>query len=253
MCLILVAVDAHPQYRLVVAANRDEFFDRPTARAAFWPDAPHLIAGKDLREGGTWIGVTRMGRIAAVTNYRHPESNKTGSPSRGKLVAEFLLGEEPPVPYLERLSGSKDRYSGFNLLAGQREEIYWYSNYGKEIRRLPSGIHGLSNHLLDTPWPKVEKGKKLLAEILAAEAPPAEDLFQMLEDHEPAPDESLPDTGVGLESERMLSPVFISSPGYGTRSSTIIMMSRDGSIKFTERSFDPRGDRTDASFVIWQA
>jgi uncharacterized protein with NRDE domain len=250
MCLILVAVDAHPKYGLVIAANRDEFYDRPTEPAAFWPGAPGLLAGRDLREGGTWIGITRTGRISAVTNYRDPVSMKPGSPSRGKLVADFLLGRENAVQYLERLAPDADRYSGFNLLAGQREEIYWYSNHGKEIAKLVPGIHGLSNHLLDTPWPKVKKGTDALGMVLAAEVPSVEELFRLLADRAAASDSSLPDTGIGLESERMLSPLFIASPGYGTRSSTIIMMDRNGSIAFTERSFGPGGDWTDRSYLI---
>lgn len=250
MCLILLAVDAHPKYKVVIAANRDEVYDRPTAPAAFWPDAPQLLAGRDLREGGTWIGVTSEGRIAAVTNYRHPESVKPGSPSRGNLVSGFLLGKETPVQYLERLSRNANIYSGFNLLVGQREEICWYSNYGKGITKLLPGIHGLSNHLLDTPWPKVEKGRQALSGILAAEELSVEELFQTLMDRDAAPDKSLPDTGVGLPLERMLSPVFIASPGYGTRSSTIILMDGNGDITFTERSFNLQGGWSDAHFLI---
>ena len=250
MCLIVVAIDAHPKFKLVIAANRDEFYDRPTAPAAFWPEAPQLLAGRDLRESGTWIGITTERRIAAVTNYRDPESLKAGSPSRGKLVSNFLLGREHPIQYLEQLSRDPNKYSGFNLLVGQREEIYWYSNHGKEIRKLSPGIHGLSNHLLDTPWPKVKKGCEALGRILAAENPSTEELFQSLMDHTAAADESLPDTGIGLETERMLSPVFIASPGYGTRSSTIIILDRNGGITFTERSFSTQGDWTDASFLI---
>lgn len=250
MCLILVAVDTHPKYKLVIAANRDEFYDRPTAPAAFWHDAPRLLAGRDLREGGTWIGVTREARIAAVTNYRQPELNMAGSPSRGKLVAGFLLGQESPVHYLERLSRDAASYSGFNLLVGQSEELYWLSSHGKEIRKLSPGIHGLSNHLLDTPWPKVERGRRALGGILTAADPSAEEIFQCLMDKTTVPDEDLPDTGVGLELERMLSPVFIASPGYGTRSSTVILLERNGSLTFTERSFGPAGDWTERSFTI---
>ena len=250
MCLVIVAIDAHPKYSLVIAANRDEFYARPTAPALFWPDAPQVLAGRDLREGGTWIGVTRTGRIAAVTNYRDPESIKVGSPSRGNLVSNFLLGREHPVQYLEQLSPDADRYSGFNLLVGQREDIYWYSNQAKETRKLSPGIHGLSNHLLDTPWPKVKKGSEALGRILAAGDPFAEELFQLLMDRAAAPDDSLPDTGVGLELERMLSPVFIASPGYGTRSSTIILLDSNGSITFMERSFSIQGEWSDAIFLI---
>jgi len=240
MCLILVAVDAHPKFRLVIAANRDEFFDRPTAPAAFWPEAPDLLAGRDLREGGTWIGITRGGRVAAVTNFRHPAANRDGSPSRGRLVADYLLGRDLPDAYLERVSREADRYSGFNLLAGQPDALYWYSNHGKGIGKLPPGTHGLSNHLLNTPWPKVEKGREALRAALAADEPSAETVLRCLVDRAVPPDELLPDTGVGLEMERMLSPVFIESPGYGTRSSTVILIGRDGGVTLVERSFGAR-------------
>jgi uncharacterized protein with NRDE domain len=250
MCLIIIGIEAHPKYGLVIGANRDEFYARPTAPASFWSDAPQILAGRDLREGGTWLGVTRTGRIAAVTNYRNPVSNKEGSPSRGKLVSGYLLGNEHPARYLERLSRVANEYSGFNILAGQREEIYWYSNYGKEIKKLSPGIHGLSNHLMDTPWPKVEKGVDAFGALLAAEEPSLKEMFQFLSDRAAAPDERLPDTGVGLEMERLLSPVFITSPDYGTRSSTVVMMDRSGGILLTERSFSRRAEWTDASFLI---
>lgn len=245
MCLILAAIDAHPKYGLVLAANRDEYYDRPTAQAAFWPGAPHVLAGRDLREGGTWLGITRDGRVAAVTNYRAPGAKKESSPSRGKLVSGYLLGGESPVRYLEGLSRGASIYSGFNLIVGQWEEMYWYSNYGSEIIRLSPGIHGLSNHFLDTPWPKVVKGKEALGNVLTEEDPCAEDFFRFLMDRTVPPDENLPDTGVGLEAERMLSPIFISSPGYGTRSSTLVLLGRDGRFSFFERTFHPDGGWTE--------
>jgi uncharacterized protein with NRDE domain len=237
MCLIFVAVDAHPNYRIVIGANRDEFYNRPSAPASFWPEAPQLLAGRDLLGGGTWLGITRTGRIAAVTNYRDPSSNRADAPSRGSLVSDFLLGGKNPVPYLEQISANARRYNGFNLLVGQRENFYCYSNRAEGIRALEPGIHGLSNHLLDTPWPKVERGKQALRKLLAAENICPEDLFHFFLDRTAAPDEVLPDTGVGLELERMLSPIFISSPGYGTRSSTVILMDGAGKVTFIEKSF----------------
>lgn len=238
MCLIFVAVNVHPRYPLVVAANRDEFYDRPTAPAAFWPESPEVLAGRDLRAGGTWIGITRTGRIAAVTNYRDMKRNKPGAPSRGKLVSGFLLCSDPPVTYLEHLAQEADQYNGFNILVGEQEEIYGYSNCEGKIRKVPQGIHGLSNHLLDTPWPKVEIGKQILCGVLAEADFSAEDIFELLLNRAVAKDEDLPDTGVGLEWERILAPIFIKSPTYGTRSSTIILLDRAGGITFTERSFD---------------
>jgi uncharacterized protein with NRDE domain len=238
MCLIFVALDAHPNFRIVIAANRDEFYDRPAAPASFWHEAPQLLAGRDLRAGGTWLGITRAGRVAALTNYRDAASGSAGAPSRGRLVSNFLLSREPPVPYLEKISADASRYNGFSLLVGQGARFYYYSNRSEGIRMLGPGIHGLSNHLLDTPWPKVEKGKEALKSLLARESFCPEDLFHFLLDREAAPDGLLPDTGVGLKMERMLSPVFVHSPGYGTRSSTVILLDRTGRAAFTEKSFE---------------
>ncbi len=238
MCLIFVAIDAHPKYRIVVAANRDEFYDRPTAPASFWRENPDILAGRDLLAGGTWLGITRTGRIAALTNYRDRESFRADAPSRGRVVSGYLMSTEPPLAYLEQLSRTASRYNGFSLLAGKPDKIYCYSNRGSEIRVLSPGIHGLSNHLLDTPWPKVEKGKKEIARILDSKDISIDDLFQLLQDRVLVEDRFLPDTGVDLEWERTLSPIFISSPSYGTRSSTVILLDRSEMVTFVERCFD---------------
>ncbi|HSW38061.1 MAG TPA: NRDE family protein [Acidobacteriota bacterium] len=253
MCLILVAVDAHPNYRVVIAANRDEFYDRPAAPASFWPEASKLLAGRDLRAGGTWLGVTRTGRMAALTAYRDPEVNRAAAPSRGILVSGFLLGREEPVHYLEQISANAHRYNGFNLIVGRDGKFHYYSNRASGIRELGPGIHGLSNHLLDTPWPKVEKGRQALHALLTGESICPEDLFHFLLDRTDVPDECLPETGVGLQMERMLSPVFISSPGYGTRASTVILLDRTGRVTFIERSFQNGSEDSSAvehSFML---
>jgi uncharacterized protein with NRDE domain len=253
MCLIFVAVDVHPNYKIIIAANRDEFYDRPSAPASFWPEAPQLLAGRDLQAGGTWLGITRTGRIAALTNFREQESKRAEAPSRGNLVSDFLLCRKKPVPYLDQISANAQRYNGFNLLVGQSANIYYYSNRARGIRALGPGIHGLSNHLLDTPWPKVEKGKQALRAVLARESIDPEDLFYFLLDRTAAPDEHLPDTGVGLELERMLSPIFIGSPGYGTRSSTVILLDRTGRVTFIEKSFQNVAENPSAvecSFIL---
>jgi uncharacterized protein with NRDE domain len=239
MCLLLLAVQKHPDYNLVLAANRDEYYDRPTAPAAFWNEAPHLLAGKDLRAGGTWLGITMQGRIAAITNYRDPASMKTNVPSRGKLVSGFLLGQESPEQFLERLAQEKDQYNGFNLIIGQMNQLYWFSNRRDGARKLSSGICGLSNHLLDTPWPKLTRSKEAVAHLISKQKNPSQDdLFQMLLDRTLADDDQLPDTGVGIEWERILSPIFITSPTYGTRSSTIILIDRHNRVTFTEKTFN---------------
>ncbi len=239
MCLILLAYDCHPAYRLVVAANRDEFLARPTAPAAFWDDAPHLLAGRDLLEGGTWLGITRSGRFAALTNYRDPAAYRQEKPSRGRLVSDFLRSDLTIPSYRELLHREGRRYNGFNLIFGTTEELWYFSSRENLSVPLTPGIHGLSNHLLDTPWPKVSRGREALARLIApGGAIDPDDLFALLADTTPAPDHLLPDTGVGIERERLLSPLFISTPAYGTRSSTVLLLGRDGQATFRERTFD---------------
>jgi uncharacterized protein with NRDE domain len=239
MCLILFSIKSHPEYKLVLVGNRDEYHDRPSAPAAFWDEAPHLLAGKDLLAGGTWFGVTKSGRLAGVSNYREANSLKKDAPSRGRLVSQFLLTGVSPRTYLDNIIKDAHRYNGFNLILGRKDEIFWYSNRGKGIRKLSPGIYGLSNHLLDTPWPKVVRGKDQLARLISQNIlPEPEEFFAMLGDRTVDSDRELPDTGVGLERERMLSPIFISSPGYGTRSSTILLIDRNDLVTFMERTFN---------------
>jgi len=240
MCLILFAYRPEGPYRLVLGANRDEFYDRPTAAMGFWPDAPQVLAGRDLRGGGTWMGTTTTGRLAAVTNYRDPGAVRAEAPSRGQLVSGFLQGHESPLAFLAQLGTRAGRYNGFNLLAGDLDSLYWFSNRSGGHRLLTPGIYGISNHLLDTPWPKVEKGKAALAALIkTAGILDPEAVFELLADRTIAADEQLPDTGVGLEWERLLSPVFIQSPGYGTRCSTVVLWEKGGRIDVWERAFDP--------------
>ncbi|MEW6334494.1 MAG: NRDE family protein [Thermodesulfobacteriota bacterium] len=242
MCLILFAWQHHPDYPLILAANRDEFYERPTAPAAFWQDARGLLAGRDLRAGGTWLGVTRGGRFAALTNYRDPAALKEVAPSRGELVSGYLHGRRTPEAYLRRLRPEAARYNGFGLLAGNPDQLHYFSNRGGSSAVSP-GIHGMSNHLLDTPWPKVERGKQALEGLLERERTPStESLLALLADRSRPPDERLPATGVGLEWERVLSPLFIESPLYGTRSSTVLTIDRRGCVTFVERLFNGGND-----------
>lgn len=239
MCLLLAAIKVHPRYKLILAANRDEFYNRPTAPAGFWKEAPDLLAGRDLQGGGTWLGVNRGGKIAAVTNYRDPASHKEGAPSRGKLTTDFLLGKDGPEAYCETLSRKAALYNGFNLFLGDRERHCWFSNRGDGPRLLPPGLYGLSNRLLDTPWPKVRRGKEALRPLLSGERPfDPEEILDLLADRTLARDEELPDTGVGLERERMLSPMFIESPLYGTRSSTVLLIDLLDRATLLERTYD---------------
>ena len=243
MCLILLAIKSHPDYKLIIAANRDEFYERPTAPAAFWADSPDVLAGRDLRAGGAWLGITKNGKIATLTNYRDPASIKSGAPSRGNLVKNYLSGDKNPADFLAGLEKKAGFYNGFNLIIGDTENLYWYSNRGGESRRLTPGIYGLSNHLLNTPWPKVTRGKEAFRKILSNQKNPSPDeLFTILADRTIPADKSLPDTGVGLEWERMLSPILIISESYGTRSSTLMMIDKNNRVLFMERSFDPASD-----------
>lgn len=252
MCLILLAWCAHPDYPLVVAANRDEFFARPTEPAGFWPEAPQVLAGRDLKAGGTWLGVSLNGRFAALTNYRDPARIKTGAPSRGELVSRFLKGLQSPTAYIEELESCAGRYNGFNLVFGDPGGLWCFSNCGDGERKLAPGVYGLSNHLLDTPWPKVARGKSALNAALRA-LPNEVPLLALLRDDNIAPDEALPRTGVSLEWERLLSAAFVRSPGYGTRSATVLLMDAAGNVRFIEQGFlpdDPPGERREFAFTI---
>ena len=238
MCLLLVANKIKPGYRLILAANRDEFYDRPTAAACFWQEVPALLAGRDLKAGGTWLGITRSGRIAALTNYRDPSSRKTNAPSRGELPVRYLSGTESASDFIDNLKRTAVLYNGFNLVLGDGNDTYWFSNRAQKMRVLDPGLYGLSNHLLNTPWPKVEKSRASFAVLLAPETiPPPESFFEMLNDCTPAEPERLPDTGVGEDWERILSPVFITSAIYGTRSSTLIFIDADNHVTFVEKTY----------------
>jgi len=239
MCLLFLSLNNHPLYKFVLAANRDEFYERPTEEASFWEESPGLLAGRDLQAGGTWLGITRQGRIAAITNYRDPTSINPAAPSRGMLVSNFLLGEANPSEYLKTLVEGGHRFNGFNLIFGKVDNLYWYCNRGGSPKRLEQGNYALSNDLLDTPWPKVQRIKKGMQDILQKnEEIQIEEVFSVLKDRHIADDSSLPNTKVGLEKERMLSPIFITSPDYGTRSSTVILINHAGDVVFQERTFN---------------
>lgn len=249
MCIILVAYKAHPKYKLVLAANRDEYFARPTARAGFWEDTPDILAGRDLERGGTWLGVTREGRFAAVTNFRDPSTINEGAPSRGFLVSDFLRSSQSPADYLAMRASRSEGHNGFNLIVGDSGGLYYHSNKAEGIHSLSPGVYGLSNHLLDTPWPKIAKGKQALSEIVqeGAEITP-EKIFDILADGAQAADTLLPHTGISLEYERALSPIFIATPVYGTRSSNVLLIEEDERITFVERTFEMSERGVDTAF-----
>lgn len=264
MCLILFSFKKEKSYPLVLAANRDEFYDRATAAMDYWEDAPFILAGRDLEQGGTWMGVHVRGRFAALTNFRDPSMNKTQAPSRGNIIPEFLESRSPVETFLKTLDRQADRYNGFNLLAGEIRNrdirLYGYSSRTRQTVAVRPGIHGISNALIDTDWPKVSRGKLLLEQALnpartqrdipTPGQPDNQTLFSILEDTWKPADADLPHTGVGLDWERLLSTLFIQGPTYGTRSSTILTISREEEFTITERTHSqpPGAQKTDRKF-----
>jgi uncharacterized protein with NRDE domain len=242
MCLALLALAAHPKYRCVIAANRDEFHARAAEPAHWWDQG--VLAGRDLVAGGSWFGVTRSGRWALITNFREGIPRDPYAPSRGQLVMRVLCDVASPLRSSAALLPDGGRYHGFNLLVGDDSDVAFASNRASGALSLGAGIHGLSNHLLDTPWPKLLRSKPRLAAWLADDDPPVETLFALLADRQPAGDANLPATGVSPQWESLLSSPFIVSPEYGTRSSTVLLIARDDSARFIERSFDAAGRAT---------
>jgi len=247
MCLIVFAWHVVPGVPVIAAANRDEFYDRPATPAAPWLDAPHVIAGRDLQGGGSWMGISQSdsgrARFAALTNIRAPGERRLDAPTRGALVADYLREDVSAPDYLQRIIERGDIYNGYNLVLGDADALYWYSNRGQADARngqpLERGrIFGISNGLLDAPWPKVLRTKAQFASLLCQGAP-EDAYFEMLADTQPAPDVRLPDTGVPIELERMLSPVCIESPGYGTRTSTVVKLYAGAGPELHERVLQP--------------
>ena len=247
MCLILAAWQAHPLYPLVIAANRDEFFARPTRSAGFWEDAPNILAGRDLQAGGTWLGVNRAGRslrFAALTNYRDPTQEHPRAISRGGLVSGFLQGGASSSDYLAEVASNDARYNGFNLLVCDGTTLACYNNVEHQTRVLQPGIHGLSNHVINSPWPKVTTATKALDASLS-DLPDTSRLLEFLRDDSVADDADLPNTGIPLDRERALSAIFVRNIpdlAYGTRSSTVLVVGADKGIIFDEQEWN-----TDAS------
>ncbi|KQZ86551.1 MULTISPECIES: NRDE family protein [unclassified Pseudomonas] len=238
MCLIVFAWRPDHAQPLIVAANRDEFYARPSLPLAQWPEAPHVYAGRDLEAGGTWLGVGANGRFAALTNIRDPH-RPPGRKSRGELVAGFLSGDVSIDDYLTDVVARSPEYGGFNLLVGNKNELWHFNARATEAVMLPPGVYGLSNAGLDTPWPKLLRAKAALSQVL--DEPQPEALLALLSDAQTAPFNELPDTGVGLATETLLSSVFIASQSYGTRASTALIVQADGSRHMVERSFGPFG------------
>jgi len=258
MCLLLVAWNVRDDMPLVVAANRDEFRSRPASPAAFWPDEPDVLAGRDGAAGGTWLGVTRSGRFAALTNVRDGGAPRRGTRSRGLIVSGFLRGVEGTAEFLAALACDPLEYDGYNLVAGDRSGLSWLSNRAAGPRMLESGVHGISNALLDTPWPKLTAARTRLERLLAPSTAVDETVlvpavFELLFDDARPEDDDLPDTGIGLERERVLSSAFIDTPEYGTRASTVVLFHEDGRIRFEERTHAPGHPNVSTVRFTWRA
>lgn len=249
MCLVNFQFQVHPNYPLIVVANRDEFYERPTAPAHFWEDYPDILAGRDLLQMGTWLGVSMAGRFAALTNFRDPRL-KPGQLSRGDIVRDFLAGIEEPREFIAGLKQKREHYGGYNIVIGDSRKLFHYNNILDEMNEVSPGTHSLSNHTLNTPWPKVEKGKQSLADYLLLDKVEVGPLFELLKDESVSQDDELPDTGVGLELERSLSPLFIKMPNYGTRSSTVLLMDNDQQVTFAERTYSKGETHSDNFFTF---
>jgi uncharacterized protein with NRDE domain len=242
MCLLVLAWKHHPRYRLILAGNRDEFHDRPAAPLSWWQDDPRILGGRDLKAGGTWLGVARSGRFGVVTNYRDLMAPVENAPSRGQLVPRFLTGATSPKEFLDDLRGAAPRYSGFNLLVGGTRALYYFSNRGGNApTALSPGVYGLSNHLLDTPWPKLARTRERFSALLTQPEVSPEDLFTMLGDREQANGSDLPSTGLPEDWERVVSAPFIVNERYGTRCSSVLLVERTGRTILQERRFDAAG------------
>lgn len=257
MCLILLAHRVHPQFPLIVAANRDEFHGRPAAAANFWTDRPQVLAGRDLEAGGTWLGVSKSGRFAAVTNFSEEPVEPLPPRSRGALVSDFLAGTMPPGPYLDGIARQAEAYRGFNLLLGDGDDLWYYSNRLPRPQLLEPGTYGLSNHLLDTDWPKVKRGKSALAVFEEVEQhPDVEELLLLLADESTATEAELAASGLDPDHARRVTPCFIRGPVYGTRASTVVLAEASGPTRFVEVTFAAQGrrvSRQDYSFDGAQA
>ncbi len=251
MCLILFAWRQHPDYPLILIANRDEYYSRPTRDAHWWKETP-VFAGRDLEAGGTWLGVNSRGRLAAVTNVREPGAMKPGKRSRGALTQNFLSGDATPKTFLQELAPDDRNYAGFNLLLGDTQGLWFYSNRDHGIRSIDPGVYGISNGTFDEPWPKLSSAKQELAAMLDGEII-VTDLMEILTDHQVAQDHELPQTGVSLDIERMLSSRFIRSPEYGTRACSVVTIGADKQISFNEQNYldaEHSGNLVEETFAI---
>ncbi|MEX2410999.1 MAG: NRDE family protein [Candidatus Paceibacterota bacterium] len=239
MCLIVFAYKCHPTYPLILAGNRDEFYDRPTQNLHVWESEPPIIAGKDLKAGGTWLGVTDDGLIATLTNYRDIKNLKDHAPSRGDLITEILLSDDPLLQSLKSIEKKADLYNGFNLIAGNLNHLYYLSNHNTPFSEIQPGYHSISNSALNTPWPKTEWALQRFKKVTRNSKVSEHDLFELLLNTDTYPIENLPNTGLSPELEKAVSSVFIQTDNYGTRSSTVLTVDRDHHLQVTEKVYEP--------------
>jgi uncharacterized protein with NRDE domain len=243
MCLIIVAYKVHPEYPLLIAANRDESYQRPTRQAEFWDNEPSILAGQDLEKGGSWLGMNKFGSVAAVTNYRSGEKLKLSNTSRGLLVSDYLKYKKSSLNFLDLCLTKLADFEAFNLLLGDVNALYFLNSREKTYMQLEAGIYGVSNGDLDSNWPKVERAKQKMQTLLDTEQFNShEEILLTLADKYLPDDESLPDTGMGIEWERALAPIFIRENDYGTRSSSVVRINNENRVYFTERSYDRQGN-----------
>ncbi|MBL4752985.1 MAG: NRDE family protein [Flavobacteriales bacterium] len=240
MCLILFKYKSHKKYKLILAANRDEFYKRPTLPLHWWKDQQGILAGRDQEKDGTWMGINKNGRFAAITNFRKMPVTKQFESSRGALVTDFISNDLSEPEYTSKLRDCGDDYDGYNLIFGHVDSLSYFSNRGAEEAEIAPGTYGLSNHLLNTPWPKVQNGRQRIDDVCSEDAVSPDFIFNILRNRDVGEDAQLPDTGLDLELERLLSPSFIKSENYGTRSSTVLMVDWDNNVTLEERSYIPK-------------
>ncbi len=247
MCLNIFSYKSHPDYKLIIAANRDEFYARKTDAAHFRSDNTDLLAGQDLEQGGTWLGITKTGKFSFITNYRDPKAFRKDAPSRGALVSDYLTGSITPEAYLKSL-GETQHFNGFNLVVGDLNEVCYFSNVENKIRKLENGFYAVSNAFLDTPWKKLVTGKNAVQSVSSQKSFNAEELFAALHNEQKADDSELPSTGVPYEIEKLVSSMFIKSETYGTVCSTVVLIDNKNRVQFFERTHNPLKENKTVSF-----
>ncbi len=240
MCLVVFAWKMHPEYRLVLAANRDEFHQRPAQAMHWWPDRPDILAGRDLQAGGTWLAVSRPGRFATVTNYREQLSSRPGLRSRGEIITNFVSSDTPVQSFVSSLEN--DAYAGFSILAMDRDTLWYVSNRGDDAMELAPGVYGLSNASLDTPWNKLVRTRDALRKLTEAGSIDETALFRIMADRTPAPTADVEAGNLPFILARTLTAPHIVSAEYGTRCCTTLSWSNDEKIHVSERRFDATGN-----------